>query len=101
MAWPYDTPEWRYNIRPAAIQAAGHRCEDCGTPSHQLPRGDASLHGDHITPVSEGGAPFDIGNVRVRCNPCHARKTNADRKRRGDRTASLPFGMTEIQRPSR
>lgn len=53
-------------------------CADCGRRlSEQV---------DHITPLTEGGAPYDRENLQGLCADCHAAKTareNADRRQRG------------------
>ena len=36
---------------------------------------------DHITPVSAGGAPFDLKNLQALCEPCHNRKTRTEQNR--------------------
>lgn len=53
------------------------------------------LEVDHITPVSEGGHPFDPANLQTLCEKCHQDKTsqeNSDRAQtpsRGDLSESL------------
>ena len=34
-----------------------------------------SFHVDHITPISEGGHPFDESNLQTLCEHCHKEKT--------------------------
>jgi 5-methylcytosine-specific restriction endonuclease McrA len=41
------------------------------------------LHVDHITPVSDGGHPFDPGNLQTLWEPCHHTKTAAENSERG------------------
>lgn len=36
---------------------------------------------DHIVPISEGGDPFGLENLRVLCPTCHKRETAALRRR--------------------
>ena len=66
-----DTPEW-HHTRKDALDRDGEQCQDCG-----LPRGehretfDRDLEVHHITPVSEGGAKFDMENLVTLCVPCH------------------------------
>ncbi|WP_419775705.1 HNH endonuclease [Microbacterium oxydans] len=36
---------------------------------------------DHITPVAEGGARYDITNGAAICSPCHKAKTQAEATR--------------------
>ncbi|MFW5655477.1 MAG: HNH endonuclease signature motif containing protein [Roseicyclus sp.] len=33
---------------------------------------------DHIAPLRDGGAPFDLGNLQTLCPACHARKTRIE-----------------------
>lgn len=44
-----------------------------------------SLEVDHITPISEGGHPFDPVNLRTLCVDCHAEKTAAEAADRAER----------------
>lgn len=47
----------------------------CGAPATEA---------DHIIPVADGGARYDVANGQGLCSPCHARKTrdeNAERNR--------------------
>lgn len=57
---------WR-RVRQAAFERDGYLCVDCG--SHLL------LEGDHVVPLSEGGAEFDVDNVVTRCRRCHKDRT--------------------------
>lgn len=71
---------WTRNI-PTAVRLAlqlgeppdfqGPRCVDCGNRYQ--------LEGDHRQPHVDGG-PASTGNIELRCRPCHARKTTADRR---------------------
>ncbi|WP_227015888.1 HNH endonuclease [Haloarcula sp. JP-L23] len=36
---------------------------------------DGKFHVDHITPISQGGHPFDESNLQVLCDDCHEAKT--------------------------
>lgn len=44
-----------------------------------------SLEVDHITPVSEGGHPFDPANLQTLCSDCHQNKTSRENSKRSDR----------------
>lgn len=46
--------------------------ERFGAPSHR------PLEVDHITPLSEGGHPFDESNLQTLCEDCHTDKHAAD-----------------------
>jgi 5-methylcytosine-specific restriction endonuclease McrA len=53
---------------------------------HKLSKG---LEVDHIRPVSEGGHPFDPGNLQTLCEDCHQRKTSLENSERAEaRTSS-------------
>lgn len=58
--------------RKAALDRAGWKCEDCGA---QGGRGGVRLYADHIVERSDGGAPLDPNNARIRCGSCHTKKT--------------------------
>lgn len=66
--------------------------EKYGDPWNDIGRG---LEVDHITPISEGGHPFDPGNLQTLCEECHQDKTaqeNSERKQtpsRGELSESL------------
>lgn len=40
--------------------------DSCGGATHTV---------DHITPISEGGAPLDVSNLQPLCRECNASKT--------------------------
>jgi 5-methylcytosine-specific restriction endonuclease McrA len=65
----YKTRQW---VEFAAVvkQERGNKCEEpsCGY------RG-LRLIADHIIEVKDGGALLDRRNVKIRCSPCHNRKT--------------------------
>lgn len=58
----YDTWEWR-SLAAIAKHRAGMRCEDCGA--------DGPLDAHHIRRVGEGGAFWDLANLRALCRRCH------------------------------
>src|SRR2546430_13845133 len=71
---PYDAPsprsprrgstrQWR-RVR-AAVIAASPVCAICGATEN--------LTADHITPIADGGAMYDVTNLRVLCATCNAR----------------------------
>ncbi|MCY4508425.1 MAG: HNH endonuclease signature motif containing protein, partial [Acidobacteria bacterium] len=59
--------------RAAALARDGYRCRACGR------FGGRALEVDHITPISEGGAPFDLANLQSLCRDCHIDKTRRER----------------------
>ena len=48
--------------------------------------GNTILEVDHIVEIQDGGAEFDLENLRTLCHDCHATKTCA-RRRWGPRRA--------------
>ena len=36
---------------------------------------------DHVTPIAEGGAEFDLANGQAACKPCHAKKSSEEGNR--------------------
>ena len=84
------TQEWR-NRREALK-------EKYGDPNRNFGR---SLEVDHITPIADGGHPFDPGNLQTLCSECHKSKTateNSERSQtpsRGDLSQELTEFVTE------
>jgi 5-methylcytosine-specific restriction protein A len=33
---------------------------------------------DHITPIEQGGDPYNPANLQALCHPCHSRKTSRE-----------------------
>lgn len=56
------TPRWR-RLRQVALERDGWRCTLCGRA------GRLEVH--HVQPTSEGGAVWDLANLRTLCRPCH------------------------------
>jgi len=44
---------------------------------------ERGLEVDHIVPVSDGGHPFDPGNLQTLCEDCHRDKTARENSKRG------------------
>lgn len=65
----YGTARWKA-VRQAARRRDGWACVQCGA------RGRVEV--DHVTPLRDGGAAFDLGNVQCLCVPCHSRKTRIE-----------------------
>lgn len=70
------TAQWKY-IRRLVLQRDGYICQEEGTEPHW---GDQV---DHILPVDEGGAPFDMKNLQTLCQIHHSRKTHREVIARG------------------
>lgn len=54
--------KWKRKRRQI-IERDNGRCQECGF--------DQNLHVHHITPLSEGGEPFDENNLVTLCQSCH------------------------------
>ena len=61
-AWIYRSPRWKA-LRQRALKRAEGICEEC----YSL--GEVQVH--HRTPVSLGGAIWDLDNLIVLCRSCH------------------------------
>ncbi len=70
----YRSPEW-IGLVAEVKRERGAKCEDC-------PATGVVLIGDHVRELKDGGAPLDKNNVRLRCVPCHNRKTAQTRRAR-------------------
>lgn len=65
----YRTPRWK-SARFLAKRRDGWACVQCGARGR--------LEVDHIRPIRDGGAAFDLGNLQTLCVPCHSRKTRIE-----------------------
>lgn len=61
----YGRARWRA-LRRVALDRDGWRCTRCGRA------GRLEVH--HLRPTADGGAMFDIQNVRTLCRDCHFRE---------------------------
>ena len=50
-------------VRRAAFDRDGWRCRKCSKPGR--------LEAHHVTPLHEGGEPYDLANVETLCRRCH------------------------------
>ena len=50
----------------------------------QWPSSQSRLEVDHVTPVTDGGHPFDPANLRTLCEDCHAEKTARENSERAE-----------------
>ena len=68
----YHSKKWAMTRK--AVLARDPLCQDgrvCG--------GEAlSTEVDHIVPLGQGGAPWDVENLQGICGPCHVRKSGAE-----------------------
>lgn len=58
--------------------------------SFRWPSPESRLEVDHITPVSEGGHPFDPSNLWTLCEDCHQEKTAEENRKRDDKPEDRP-----------
>jgi 5-methylcytosine-specific restriction enzyme A len=86
----YLTPEYR-TWREAVIARAGRRCEAM-VGGKRCPKREPGhrMFADHITEISDGGAPFDPDNGQCFCGGHHTFKTAQARaaRLRGERGGS-------------
>ena len=70
----YKTARWQ-RLRKVKL-AMQPLCEYC----LQIGRYTPATEVDHWLAISDGGAPYDLGNLRSSCQRCHALKTrNSER----------------------
>ena len=60
--------------RAAVLTRDAWACRACG----RVCSGDREAHADHVVPVSQGGARYDVANGQCLCRSCHGRKTRAE-----------------------
>ena len=75
---------WRAGERPSRRQWGkvrlnvfdrdGWACVKCGKAGR--------LEADHVTPLEDGGALYDLGNLQTLCRGCHFDKTRGERRGR-------------------
>ena len=73
MSWrrgpPVDRRRWA-KVRRAVLDKARWRCRKCGNYANEV---------DHIQPLHQGGAVYDLANLQALCRfPCHALKTRRE-----------------------
>jgi 5-methylcytosine-specific restriction protein A len=71
----YNSKKWR-NFR-ATYLATNPFCAGCMSRGYTV----RATVLDHITPRSQGGKDFDVGNLQPLCTPCHNRKRQSERKK--------------------
>ena len=93
----YQSKAWQWT-RDEAIARAGYRCEVERCGSFGIRGGRLEVH--HRIRLCDGGAPFDLANLRVLCRACHfkehrqkykplAAEARAERNRMRELAASL------------
>lgn len=66
----YNTQRWR-KLRLELLKD-NPICQEC--------QKEYSKVADHIKPVRLGGEFWDVGNIQMLCNGCHAKKSARERK---------------------
>jgi len=78
----YKTARWK-KIRTAQLRDEP-LCKKCAEFNYTT---EATLV-DHITPLQEGGDPFNYNNLQSLCNRCHNEKTGKEIRARHARQGS-------------
>lgn len=68
----YKTKRWRMLRRQRLLLTPFCAC-GCGRLGTDV---------DHIVPIRDGGAPFDLENTQTLTHECHAKKTRAEQRNR-------------------
>lgn len=72
----YNSKRWRqlrlYKLRLTPL------CEYCPS-DHQRPAAEV----DHVKAIADGGAPFDLANLKSACKRCHSQKTANNEQLKG------------------
>lgn len=82
-----SSPRWK-RVRQIVLRTA-EVCAICGRRlvSDAPPRSRWSSSVDHVVPLSRGGAPFDVGNLRATHYGCNASRGDGSGRRRPSRPA--------------
>ena len=69
-----DRRRWAH-VRRVVLDRDRYRCQSCGVAGR--------LEVDHIIPLADGGARWDLSNLQTLCrSPCHFAKTAAENRTR-------------------
>ena len=60
----YHSRQWRI-VRRQVLDRDNWTCTNCG--------GRGRMEVDYIRPISRGGKPFDLNNLRALCRTCHVK----------------------------
>lgn len=63
----YNRAVWSKVVRPAVLARDGYECQIKGPKCVGV-----ASEPDHIVPWQEGGAWYDMANLRAACKPCNA-----------------------------
>jgi len=75
----YNTTRWR-TLRRKVLNDEP-TCRACGHLATDV---------DHITPITAGGAPWDLHNLQPLCHSCHSEKTSSERRQAPGRGVAIP-----------
>jgi 5-methylcytosine-specific restriction protein A len=73
---PLKGARWA-KLRAAVLRRDRGVCQRCGARATEV---------DHTIPRAEGGAVWDMANLKALCSPCHDTKTKAESARGRART---------------
>ena len=73
----YNSKEWR-RLRNLKLSYCP-LCEECLNSGRLIKANTV----DHITPIGQGGAPLELGNLQSLCRECHSRKSAKEGSRWG------------------
>ena len=62
-------------MRLKVFDRDGWACVKCGKKGR--------LESDHVVPLEDGGAVYDLGNLQTLCRGCHIQKTLGERMGEG------------------
>ena len=81
----YGSKRWK-RLRRAVLRRDGYRCQACKKLA-----GRAEI--DHVMPVEDGGAEWDMANLQTLCRDCHFKKTASENGARHE--ANQPESVKE------
>ena len=68
-----STRRWR-ELREKVLKRSLYLCAPCGAEGKLTPATEV----DHIVPLGQGGAEYDISNLQPICKQCHRDKTKRE-----------------------
>lgn len=81
----YKTKEWQ-ELRKIKLRQSPF-CEECKKNGTIV----VGKIVDHIVPIKQGGAPYDINNLQTLCWSCHSRKSIEEGSRFGVQTRQRKY----------
>lgn len=79
----YNSARWQ-RLRAAKLRDCP-LCEYCPAESRKI-----ATDVDHFKAIEDGGAPFDMANLRSACHKCHSQKTAHGERLHGCDDSGLP-----------